>query len=203
MKNLFDNATDYKNLLIEKKYPKGSIIFFEGDECKCVSIIKSGEISIRTFNYDKETEINYLHKDELFGDSLILNSDNRYLGNVVSIKDTVLYLINKDNWLKLLENKTILKNYLEIVSNKVFKIQSRVKILSQKTIREKILFYLISEYKRLNNKTIKISSKEALALYLNIPRPSLSRELILLKNDGIINYDRYSITLLKETKNMA
>ncbi len=202
MKNLFDNATNYNNLLIEKKYPKGTIIFFEGDECKSVCIIKSGEISIRTFNYDKETEINYLHKDELFGDSLILNSDNRYLGNVVSIKDTVLYLINKDNWLKLLENKTILKNYLEIVSNKVFKIQSRVKILSQKTIREKILFYLISEYKRTNNKEIKIKSKEALALYLNIPRPSLSRELILLKKDEIIDYNRYNITLLK-TKDMA
>ena len=203
MKSLFENASNYSNLILEKKYPKGSIIFFEGDECNYVSVIKKGEISIRTFNYDKETEINLLHKDELFGDSLVLNSDNRYLGNVVAITDTILIMISKDNWLKLLENKTILKNYLEIVSNKVFRIQSRVKILSQKSIREKILFYLISEYKRLNNKVIKIKSKEALALYLNIPRPSLSRELILLKCDGIIDYDRYSIKILKETKDMA
>ena len=202
MKSLFENSSNYSNLIIEKKYPKGSIIFFEGDECNYVSVIKKGEISIRTFNYDKETEINLLHKDELFGDSLVLNSDNRYLGNVVAITDTILIMISKDNWLKLLENKTILKNYLEIVSNKVFKIQSRVKILSQKSIREKILFYLISEYKRLNNKVIKIKSKESLALYLNIPRPSLSRELILLKSDGIIDYDRYSIKILKETKDM-
>ena len=202
MKSLFENSSNYSNLIIEKKYSKGSIIFFEGDECNYVSVIKKGEISIRTFNYDKETEINLLHKDELFGDSLVLNSDNRYLGNVVAITDTILIMISKDNWLKLLENKTILKNYLEIVSNKVFKIQSRVKILSQKTIREKILFYLISEYKRTNNKEIKIKSKEALALYLNIPRPSLSRELILLKKDEIIDYNRYNITLLK-TKDMA
>ena len=202
MKKLFEKETNYLHLLNEKHFKKGSIIFFEGDECNYVSVIKKGEISIRTFNYDKETEINLLHKDELFGDSLVLNSDNRYLGNVVAITDTILIMISKDNWLKLLENKTILKNYLEIVSSKVFKIQSRVKILSQKTIREKILFYLISEYKRTNNKEIKIKSKEALALYLNIPRPSLSRELILLKKDEIIDYNRYNITLLK-TKDMA
>ena len=114
----------------------------------------------------------------------------------MAVKDTKLCIIPKDNWLKILENKTILKNYLEIISNKVFKIQSKVKILSQKSIREKILFYLISESKRLNKKKISIKSKESLALYLNVPRPSLSRELINLKNEAIIDFDRYSITLL-------
>ena len=202
MKNLFDKADNYKHLINEKKYDKNNIIFFEGDICNYVCVIKSGEVSIKTFNYDKEIEINLLHKDELFGDSLILSSDPRYLGNVVALSDSVLYLIEKDNWLKLLENKTILKNYLEIVSNKVIKIQSKVKILSQKSIRDKIMFYLITESKKINKDIIRIKSKESLALYLNVPRPSLSRELILLKEDGLIDYDRYSIKLIKN-KNMA
>ncbi|MCR5462575.1 MAG: Crp/Fnr family transcriptional regulator, partial [bacterium] len=110
-------------------------------------------------------------------------------------KDTTLCIIPKDNWLKLLENKIILKNYLEIISTKVFKIQSKVKILSQKSIREKILFYLFSESKRINKKKIPIKSKESLSLYLNVPRPSLSRELIKLKSENVIDYNRYSITL--------
>lgn len=200
MKNLFENSINYKHLINEKKFKKGEIIFFEGDTCKYVSIIIKGEISIRTFNFDKEIEINLLHENELFGDSLILTSDSRYLGNVIANKDTTLYLVDKNNWLTLLENKTILKNYLEIVSNKVYKIQSKVKILTQKTIRDKILFYLITESKRINKKEIKITSKESLALYLNIPRPSLSRELISLKNEGIIDFNRYYITLLDQQK---
>ena len=195
MKKLFEKETNYLHLLNEKKYKKGEIIFFEGDICEYISIIKKGEISIRTFTFDKEIEINLLHDNEMFGDSLILSSDPRYLGNVIANKDTTLYLIDKNNWLKLLEDKEILKNYLEIVSNKVFKIQSKVKILTQKTIRDKILFYLIAESKRLKTSDIKIKSKESLALYLNIPRPSLSRELINLKNEGIIDFDRYSITI--------
>ena len=191
-----------KNIVTYEKYNKGEIIYFEGDECKNVSIIIKGEISITTYNYDFITEINHLKDNELFGDSLVLSSDNRYLGNVNAIKDTTLCIIPKENWINLLKNETILKNYLEIVSNKVFKIQSKVKILSQKTIRDKILFYILTEYKRTNKKEIKIKSKEALAMYLNIPRPSLSRELINLKNEGILDFNRYSITLIKE-KNIA
>ena len=196
MKNLFEGAKNYEKYLNYYNYNKGAIIFFEGDLCKYVCIIKKGEISITTSNYYSIMEINNLKENEMFGDSLILASDNRYLGTVKANKDTTLIFISRDNWIKLLKDEVILKNYLEIVSNKVFKIQSKVKILSQKSIRDKILFYLLSESKRLNNKKIKIKSKEALALYLNIPRPSLSRELIKLKEENIIDYDRYYITLI-------
>ena len=83
---------------------------------------------------------------------------------------------------------------MNLISKSVMKLQGKVKILSQKTIREKILFYIKNEIKRTKNKTIKINSKEELAKILNIPRPSLSRELILLKEDGYIFYDRDTIT---------
>ena len=195
MKNLFDNATDFEKYVYYKEYNKNAIIFLEGEKCNNVCIVSKGEISIVTSNYDSLVEINNLKENEMFGDSLILIDDNRYLGNIMAVKDTTLCIIPKDNWLKLLENKTILKNYLEIISTKVFKIQSKVKILSQKSIREKILFYLLSESKRINKKKIPIKSKESLSLYLNVPRPSLSRELMKLKSDNIIDYNRYSITL--------
>ena len=195
MKSLFENAKDYEKYIYYKEYNKNALIFLEGDKCNNVCIVVKGEISIVTSNYDSLVEINNLKENEMFGDSLLLIDDNRYLGNIMAIKDTQLCIISKDNWLKLLENKTILKNYLEIISNKVFKIQSKVKILSQKSIRDKILFYLLTESKRLGKKKIPIKSKESLSLYLNVPRPSLSRELIKLKSENVIDYNRYSITL--------
>jgi len=196
MKNLFENAKNYENLVYYKKYNKNALIFIEGSKCNNVCVVVKGEISITTSSYDSEVEINNIKENELFGDSLILSDDNRYLGNINAVKETTLCIIPKENWLKLLENKTILKNYLEIVSNKVFKIQSKVKVLSQKSIRDKILFYLITESKRINKKKIPIKSKEYLSLYLNIPRPSLSRELIKLKDEKILDYNRYYIELL-------
>lgn len=80
------------------------------------------------------------------------------------------------------------------ISNDVIKIQNKIKVLSQKTVREKVLFYIKNEIKRTNSMTIYINSKEELAKIINIPRPTLSRELILLKNDGYIDYDKKTIT---------
>ena len=71
-----------------------------------------------------------------------------------------------------------------------------MKLLSQKSIADRIMFYLINEYKKTGNKKVSIISKEDLANKLNIPRPSLSRELINLKDEGLIDYNRYFITLL-------
>ncbi len=40
-------------------------------------------------------------------------------------------------------------------------------------------------------------TKEELANQLFVQRPSLSRELAKMKKDGIIDYDRYTITIKK------
>jgi CRP-like cAMP-binding protein len=39
-------------------------------------------------------------------------------------------------------------------------------------------------------------SKESIAAYLGMPRPSLSRELIKLRDDNLIAFDRNTITIL-------
>ena len=40
-------------------------------------------------------------------------------------------------------------------------------------------------------------TKEELANQLFIQRPSLSRELGKMKKEGLIDYDRYTVTILK------
>ena len=96
----------------------------------------------------------------------------------------------------MFKDQTFLLNFLSIASKKSTDLRNRLKLLSHKSIEERILFYLDSEKKRLNTKKIPIKSKESLAQLLNIPRPSLSRELIKLKEKGIIEYNRYHIILL-------
>ena len=60
------------------------------------------------------------------------------------------------------------------------------------------MFFLISKSKQINSKAIPINSKESLSKYLNIERPSLSRELAKLKKEELIDYDRHFIYIKKE-----
>lgn len=181
-----------------KKYKAKSIIFSEGEACQHLGIVLKGEVEISTTTIlQKEYSIKILTPDSIFGENLLFSDGGVYLGNVVSKTDSEIALIGKEDLLRLLSNNpSLLEDYLRELSQSHLQLQQKIKILSQKTVAEKILFYLGECSKKIHSPRIPIKSKEHLAAYLNVPRPSLSRELISLKNQGMIDYDRHLITLL-------
>ena len=179
-----------------KNYKKETLIFNEKEECKYLALILEGEVHISTLTYnDKEYTISVLNKNDTFGEFLLFSNNTQYLGDIIASSNTKIAFIDKSNLLELLQDKVILENYLKLLSKKSMANQEKIKIYSQKNIEDRILFYLFEESKKKNSKIIKIKSKENLALLLNIPRPSLSRSLIKLKNESLIEYDKHSITL--------
>ena len=192
---LFDNVNeDYSNYFKIIELNKNQILFNEGERSNSIYLVLDGIINISTLTLDsKEYVFNTLKKDDLFGDSLSFAKDNRYLGDGIAFTKTKIASISKDDFIHLLSNKTILVNYLEYVSKRNMDTRFQIKLLSQQSIRDKILFYIKS--KAINN-VLYINSKEELSKELNILRPSLSRELIKLKEDKIISYDKHKIKLL-------
>lgn len=194
---LFKNVNkDYSNHFMIRNYKKETLIFNEKEECKYLALILEGEVHISTLTYnDKEYTISVLNKNDTFGEFLLFSNNTQYLGDIIASSNTKIAFIDKSNLLELLQDKVILENYLKLLSKKSMANQEKIKIYSQKNIEDRILFYLFEESKKKNSKIIKIKSKENLALLLNIPRPSLSRSLIKLKNESLIEYDKHSITL--------
>ena len=197
MHKIFKNCQiDYEKYIEIRKYAKNALIENEGNTCQKLGLVLEGEVIISTLAYsDKEYIIKYLHKNEHFGEVLLFSDNNKFLGDIISNGCKIGY-IHKNDLFHLFKDKVFLNNYLKIISNEMADSQLRIKLLSQKNIKDRILFYLNLNYKKTNLKKLKINSKESLALLLNIPRPSLSRELIHLKNEGIIDFDRNSITIL-------
>ena len=109
MHPLFNNVNyeKYKNLYKIKTFKKGSIIFNEGDICDNIGLIVEGEIHISTLtNNDKEYIISSLSKNDFFGENLLFNNNKEYLGDCISITDTTIVFISKDNLFKMFENYT-------------------------------------------------------------------------------------------------
>ena len=83
------------------------------------------------------------------------------------------------------------------LSNKVFILNSKIKSISFKSVRQKVIGYILNEVKEQKSNSIMLkNTKEEIAALLAIPRPSLSRELINLRNLGYIKFDRKKITVL-------
>ena len=192
-KNTNINVDNFKKV----NYKKNEIVFNEGDKCNYIGLVESGSITITTYTYnEKEYEINNITDNGLFGEFIIFNQA-KYLGTGIATKNTTVIQITKFELLELLKNKSFSENYLTLISNINLKIQQKIKLLSQKEIRDKIMFLLLENKKITNNNTFFFETKEKLSLLLNITRPSLSRELINMKKDNLIEYDLKSITLKK------
>jgi len=183
-----------KKVILEKN----EVLFNEKEECESIGYVLTGELEITTNSYFyNDFIISTIHAGETFGENLLFSKSPYYLGTIQATKKTSVLLISKSEYLIFLSNN--IEGFLSYTSNKYLKLQERTKILLQKSISEKIMFYLISKSNLLLSNTIPIKSKEALAKYLNIERPSLSRELKKLKEKGIIDYNRNYIIILKST----
>ena len=160
--------------------------------------VLSGSISISTFTIlNNEYNIRLLKENDSFGEFLIFSDKPYSLGTITALKETTIAFINKNDLIKIMqENEQFLLFFLNKMNNDALMLENRIKVLAQKSIKERILFY-IKERSDSSN-IIYITSKKDLAEYINIPRPSLSRELINLKDEGIIDFGRHYIKILKK-----
>lgn len=178
-------------------FKKNSFIQHEGEYCSSIGYIIDGSISIFSSGFDDDNYlITTLNSNDTFGESLIFSDNPTYLGSIISTSNTKIAFIFKETIINKFSNPDFVLFYSNYLSNKTMAIQQRCKILSQKSIKSKILFYLYNQIKVSKCNVVPITSKERLSEFLNIPRPSLSRVLIQLKKEGIITFDKHSITLI-------
>ena len=82
---------------------------------------------------------------------------------ITATTNTKMFSMDKKQVLKLCQtNEKFLTNFLEILSDKALMLTTKIHTLARKTIREKIMDFLIFESNRQNSKVIRlpISKKE-------------------------------------------
>lgn len=189
--NLLNN--NELNLGITLNYKKDTIIFYEQDKAQGVYFILDGEIKISSYNKDgNEIIYNNLKKGDIFANALIFSSNPIYLGNVETKTNVTLFFLCKQNLIKILnQNTSFLLMYLEKLSDEIIKTKKILKLSTQKTIKEKLIYYL-----KLNNYEINMSVTQLSSL-LFVERPSLSRIIKELIKDNILKKEGKKITLIK------
>ncbi|MEC9485248.1 MAG: Crp/Fnr family transcriptional regulator [Candidatus Izemoplasma sp.] len=180
-------------------YPKGYTIEQEGAMSTYIGIVLSGSIVIKSYSLAGHTFIiRSLYEGMMYGDVLIFGSHSKaYPGTLIAREHTQIAKINNQlfkRWLS--ESETLLSNYLKLLSDKTYEVNNKNKLLSQDCLRDKILYYLYAQKKKQQSNIIKLDqSKEELAEALYVRRPSLSRELSKMRDEGLIDYDRHTITI--------
>ena len=196
---------ELKHILVKynaniKNYSKNTMVSSDYNCLKSLNIILKGAFA-REFvdNNNNVVTVNKLKKGDSFGGlDLFHNGNIESSFTLFALEDTIVLEINRDDLLDLFQyNRVILVNFLETISFKVMEFQTKLEIMSYKSVRERIIYYLKKCYLRCNSTTIVlVKNKKQIAEFLGVQRTSLSRELNKMKEENIISYDRFSIEIL-------
>lgn len=180
-------------------YQKDDVIAIEGDDCNSLGIILSGTVEIhKPFPSGKIVTINNFEAGNVFGEALIFSGSHKYPATIISSSNTEIMYINKNDIIKLMRSDDrVLNNFVSVLSNRILMLNDRITNLSYDTVRKKIANIILTEYSKQKNKLLTLPfCRKKMAELLNIPRPSLSRELMKMKEDGIIDYHKNKLKIV-------
>lgn len=178
---------------------KTCVLALEGDDCTSLGIVLEGTIEIqKQYPNGKIVSLSTLKTGDIFGEAIVFSKHHKYPATIISNKNSIVMYILKENIISMCSGNTlILNNFMELLSSKILNLNKKITELSLETLRQKLCFYLLQEYKKQKNLKLTIPmSKKSLSEYFGVQRPSLSRELINMKNDKLINSDKNIIEIL-------
>ncbi|PKM88946.1 MAG: Crp/Fnr family transcriptional regulator [Firmicutes bacterium HGW-Firmicutes-12] len=182
-----------------KEYSNDSPVAAEGEECLSLGIILDGSVEIqKTYSSGKVVTLARLTTGNIFGEAIIFSHLNIYPATITTLNSTtVMFIKAADIILLCSQFPLVMHSFLELLSDKILLLNKKIKELSFSTIRQKISSFLLEEYRYQGNLTLKIAvSRQELSEHMGIQRPSLSRELINMREDGLIKFSGNTITII-------
>ncbi|TCK97827.1 CRP-like cAMP-binding protein [Natranaerovirga hydrolytica] len=185
-----------------KSYTNDEIIAFEGSPCTQLGLIFHGNINIsKIYPSGRTVSITTLTKGNVFGEVILFSNHSIYPSTVIASTDCSVLFFEKNKFLFMCDHfPKVYKTLLQAFSDRILLLNQKITNLSLKSIRQKIIHYLFQCYKVQQSKYIDLHlNRSEWADLIGVPRPSLSRELINMKEDGLIDFDKKTIQLLDLT----
>ena len=150
------------------------------------------ESSFQNENFDQIT-MHTFSDGYLFGEALVINGAKNSPVQVRAVEDSIVLLIDLEMIYTVADSspiRTLLaENLIKSLAKKNLILNQKVRILSQKSLRDRIYIYLASLPKDKNGYVKIPFTQTALAEYLGVNRSALSRELGRMQNEGLLEVE--------------
>ncbi len=207
MTKLFHSITDKETERIlkcsrscMKKYPAGTYIFEQGGLPTRLFLLLSGQVQIcKDFTSGKRDVLYLVEAGNVFGEIFLFGNRERYWYDAVAVTDIAVLEMPWNFFYHFCSNacdhhKQLTQNMLEILSENNFKITRKLHIVTTSSLRERIAIWLIDSMDEEENVELRMN-REQLADFLGVARPSLSRELMRMQADGLIQVSKKKIAI--------
>ena len=189
-----------------RKVEKDDFIVQLGGVLRNAGLLLKGKIesSFQNENYDQIT-MHTFGGGYLFGEAIVINSAKNSPVQVRAVEDSIVLFIDLSEIYQSEIASTLrmilAENLIKSLARKNLILNQKVRILSQKSLRDRILIYLGTLPKD-KNSFVKIPfTQTALAEYLGVNRSALSRELGRMQNEGLLIVDKEKMKRIKKKQN--
>lgn len=186
-----------------QSYSKNQNIVNSGETIDRFGIVLDGEATVLKENAEGNRVIlTVVKKGDLFGEMLVFSSKKSWPVTVrVQSSCKVLFLTHSDLIARCGNNcpshMSMLQNFMKVLSDKSLMLNKKVEYLSIKSIRGKICTYLLEQCQMTSSNTITLPlNRNELADFLNVSRPSMSREICRMRDEGILDFHLSTFKLM-------
>ncbi|MFN3476922.1 MAG: Crp/Fnr family transcriptional regulator [Candidatus Methylomirabilales bacterium] len=119
-------ARKIASLCAERRYPRGTTIFSEGDPSDAIYILREGLVKLISLSEKgTETILHILKPDEVFGELLFAEETRPFTATV--LEDALITVISKERFLELLSSvPTVGLNFTRLLSKRLMKVEREV-----------------------------------------------------------------------------
>ena len=177
-----------------KNTRKGEIILLVGNRPKHIGIVLAGQFHIVREDFDgNRSLVAAMTPGEIFAETLCCADVSESPVTVAAEADSTVMLMNFSRILRTCPNSCafhtkLIENMLSLIAKKNILLQSRMEIISLKSVRAKVLRYLESFAPKQGGEITIPFNREEMAEFLCVERSALSHELARMKKDGLIGY---------------
>ena len=198
LKKLIEDAECNKLGCQKEIYKAGDFVRTAGEELNEIMILKSGELKIesvgrsgRVLEIDRIKAPKFIFPCITFSDKPVLDVD------LIAITDVELITIEREEFFNYLwRNKESAISFFAYLGRQFSYLINRLSQVILSDLKEKIANYLVELSEKQNSLTIKLPhTREEIARRFGAARPSISRVLSELSEEGLIEINRNIIKI--------
>ena len=186
-----------------KHFPKSDYIYLAGDCVENLCVVLEGTVQmIKEDIWGEKSIIANLGAGSVFAENFLGKLGDRSVVSYFVASDSEILMLPLGR--ALFEVNTASKasqrlmcNIVSILADNNTRLIEKTEILCKKTLRSKILSYLEQEARNNDCRQFTIPfNRTDLANYLDADRSALTRELARMKEEGLIDYNKNTFTIL-------
>jgi len=188
-----------------KAYEGRTLLFCSGDQVPCLGLVLEGCVEIFLSTSEGNAAlISQSGPGELFGQAMAVAGISDHAFEIYALEGTKILFLYVPEFTSMkncgcTHRFQVMENLMKLVATENMSLMAKIRILTQGTLRKKLLLYFSVLSKEQRSRTVRLPfGRDKLAFYLCSDRSAVSRELGRMKKDGLISYTRNEITLLTD-----